>query len=482
MKQLGLLAFPLLTACSLVFPASDHQGGTSRDSGVDAAADAGVDMTVDAGPECTEDFECDTTGMISCIEGECVLCHAPLVVAAGTPADKFPIRPLHSLILPGGMESSSPRVLVSYATGDEPGDVPALIRMGIDDATFGTNVGDFFPVLGALSSQAREDIRNVFGFAMTRDPDADDDDPTVYWTTYAVASSTSRHSRFMAFGDFFSSVSHSAHSTDAPLTETFVAEPAILMSNDTANFISRTQVTLPGTTGPTNTLRRSTIEGSGEASYTSLLVPSYFSDIAASGHLVAMGARDSSDVLIWDPDHASAPLTVQASGRGTRPALATEDGVTYYLAYTAGPNLYVLRGTCTGAVDTCSFAEFGRAVLPHTTDGNGMFGPAIQVLGGHVFVAVSELRDAQPRLSLRAFRSDGTLYPTIAVAPSGMRTRGDAVTVDELDEASRHEDVSLALLGGDAGASRAVVSYLRSDQDEETPNVIGIARVRACEH
>lgn len=473
MKSFALITASLLTGCSLVFPASDHQGGTPRDAGADMTMPDDMTMSVDAGPECTQDSDCDPEGAIACVSGACTFCYAPMVVATGTPASAHPIMPLHSLIVPAAAGSSDSRLIVSYAAGDHAGDVPSLIRMAIDDTMFGTTADDAFPVLSALSPDDRTGIAQLFGFAMNVDRRAGATDSTVYWTSYAVSSGAGMtQSRFVAHGDFFSNVPHAAVSNDAAVAETFLAEPAVLMMGATPTYVARTHSeAIP--VAPTNSLRGFANGGGAQTNYTGPEVPAAFSELSASGNLAAMGVKDSTDVLVWNPATPDGPLVVPVASRTSRAVLATEDSVTYYLAYAAASTLSVLRAECPGDPSACSFTRFASVALP-STDMISM--PAIQVLGGHVFVATRESTNDENRVVLRAFDTDGSVFPASGDDVLG----GNVIRIDTRAPAIGYDDVALSVIGGGASAARLVVSYLRNGSSASSPNVIAIARLRSC--
>ncbi|MBK8169923.1 MAG: hypothetical protein IPK60_06225 [Sandaracinaceae bacterium] len=473
----------LLASCSLVLPASDHQGG-SVDAGADdmGPRDSGADARVDAGaPECTGNAECDPSGLITCLAGRCVWCVTSPAVATGIPFGAHAREPLHTLIVPPDTSSHPARVLVSYATGDGPGDGPHLVRTDLENMHVGEGSGDVYDVLSAVPSATRTNYEALFGFAFRAQTSTTGDDQQVYWTAYAVRNAVlgdlgPRHSQLYAVGDFFSSAEHDVYQTDLALGLRYLAEPAITNEGDDARFVGRV-LHMVGN----NSLGAAARNGGSSRTSTDVRIPAGYAPMSAAGAFVAIGALGSTDVVLWNPDDGSAPESIITAGRSTRPALATSDGTNYYLAYGAGSTLYVRHAVCTRDVSSCNFEMFGRV----ETSATSLSALALQVLHGHPILVSREANASTDDVVVRMFREDGTLYPNVidATAGGGETVAVDAIVVDtQSAAASTHADVDLAVADFDSLGPRVVVSYLRGEPSPATtPHLIGLARISSCQ-
>lgn len=466
-----------LSACSLVLPASDHQGGVidagERDFGVvDAAHDANDarDADVDAG-ECQSNVQCDPSGLIACIGGECRWCAESREVATGTPADTHPRTPLHTLIVPPDGESPAGLVL-SYGTPHTASfDTVYIVRQALDATTIDTSGDALLTVGDLLPADMQASAGRFFGFAMVNTPGGPPQD--VSWTSFNSRPSGFTYARFFGHGNFLAYEPHTVTSYDEPLSAINLPEPAIVESDAGLIYVARTKANFVSTAASlrsrTSTANLNEFSGS--------TVPLGDQPMSASGAFVAFGANASLDVLLWNPNRDVAPSTITAPGRSTRPVLAGGEGGVYYLAYGVDTTLEVQRATCAdpASTATCHFSHFTTIA----TGGAIVDAPAMRLLSGRVVIAMREASSENDRVTLRVLRTTGDAYSFTLNSTNG----ADYAVVDEqLASAFVHDDVDLAVADIPTLGPQIVVTFLRGEPaPATTPRLLGIARFPACQ-
>lgn len=466
-----------LSACSLVLPASEHQGGVvdagARDlSIVDATPDAhdASDADVDAG-ECQSNVQCDPSGLIACIGGECRWCAESREVATGTPATTHPSPPLHTLIVPP--DGASPAgLLLSYgnpltATADR----VFIVRQALEATTLDTSGDALFDPTGTLPVDMQSSAGRFFGLAMVNTPGGSPQD--VSWTSFTVRPSGFTYSRFFGHGSFFTNDPHTVTSYDEPLAGIYLPEPAIVESDTGLIYVARTKANFVATAA---SLRSRTSTASLNE-FNGPTVPLGDQPMSASGAFVAFSANASLDVLLWNPNRDVAPSAVSAPGRSTRPVLAGGDAGVYYLAYGVDTTLEVQRAACAdpASTATCHFSHFSTIA----TGGAIVDAPAMRLLSGRLVIAMREASTGNDRITLRVLRTTGDAYAFTMNATNG----GGYAIVDDVPPSDFvHEDVDLAVADIPTLGPQIVVTFLRGEPaPATTPRLLGIARFPACQ-